>query len=92
MSKASLLPAVVVAMYLLFASTTHDLRAGFSLLVGGLCAGHRAFGVGLLTVYGFMISAAMTVIVSISADNGTVVINAVAVIFIADLVSACTHM
>lgn len=77
-------------MYLLFASTTHDLRAGFSLLVGGSCAGHRAFGVGLLTVYGFMLSAAMTVIVS-SEDNGTVVINAVAVIFIADLVSAATY-
>lgn len=85
---AHLLPSVAGAMYLLVASTTHDFQAGFSLLVDGLCAGQRVFGLGLLAVYGIMLSAAMTVIVSTSENSETVVLNAVTVIFIADLVSA----
>ena len=43
-----LLPSVTGSMYLLVASTTHDLRAGFSLSVDGSRAGQRAFGIGLL--------------------------------------------
>lgn len=81
-----LLPSVTGAMYLLVASTSHDLRAGFLLLVDGLCAGHRAFGIGFLVVYGIMTSAAMTVFMSISDDSASVVLNAVTVLFIADLV------
>ena len=50
-----LLPSVTGAMYLLVASTTHDLRAGYSLSFSGSCVGHRAFGIGLLIVYGIMI-------------------------------------
>ena len=89
--SGGLLPSVTGAMYLLVASTTHDLRSGFSLLVDGSCAGHRAFGIGLLAVYGIMISAAMTVLVSTSNDIVSVVLNAVTVLFIADLVSAPTQ-
>ena len=83
-----LLSTVTGAMYLLVASTTHDLRAGYSLLVNGSCAGHRAFGIGLLIVYGIMITAAMTVLVSTSDNSASLVLNAVTVLFIADLVSA----
>lgn len=86
-----LLPSFVGAMYLLVASTAHDFRAGFSLLVDGLCVGHHAFGIGILALYGLMLSAAITVIVSTSENSETVVINAVTVVFIADLVSAATH-
>ena len=86
-----LLPSVTGAMYLLVASTTHDLRAGYVLLVDGSRAGHRAFGMGLLIVYGIMIAAAMTVLVSTSDDSASVVLNAVTVLFIADLVSAAPH-
>ena len=85
-----LLPSVTGAMYLLIASTSHDLGAGYSLLVDGSCAVHRAFGIGLLTVYAVMISAAMTVIVSTSDDSASVVLNAVTVLFVADLVSVAT--
>ena len=83
-----LLPSVTGAMYLLIASTTHDLRAGYSLSVNGSCAGHRAFGIGLLIVYGVMITAAMTVLVSTSENSASLVLNAVTVLFIADLVGA----
>ena len=82
-----LLPSVTGAMYLLVASTTHDLRSGFSLLVYGSCVGHRAFGMGLLTVYGTMMTAAMAVLVSTSDNTASIVLNAVTVLFIADLVS-----
>lgn len=88
---AHLLPSVAGAIYLLVASTTHDFQAGFSLLVDDLCAGQRVFGFGLLVVYGIMLSAAMTVIVSTSENSETVVLNAVTVIFIADLVSPATR-
>lgn len=81
------LPAMTGAMYLLIASTAHDFRAGFSLLVDGTCAGHRTFGVGLLIVHGVMITAAISVLLSTSQDSASVVLNAVTVIFIADLVS-----
>ena len=50
-------------------------------------AGHRAFGIGLLIVYGIMITAAMTVLVSTSENSASLVLNAVTVLFIADLVS-----
>ena len=82
-----LLPTVTGAMYLLISSTTHDLFAGFSLLVDGSSPGHRAFGVGLLLVHGVMVVAAMTVLVSTSDDSASVVLNAVTVLFIADLAS-----
>lgn len=85
-----LLPSVTGATYLLVASTTHDLRAGFSLLVDGNSAGHRAFGIGLLIVYGIMLAAAMKVLASTSADSASVVLNAVSVLFIADLVRTCS--
>ena len=81
------LPAMTGAMYLLIASTAHDVRAGFSLLVDGTCAGHRTFGVGLLIVHGVMITAAISVLLSTSQDSASVVLNGVTVIFIADLVS-----
>lgn len=81
-----LLPSVVGAMYLLVASTTHDLHAGYSLLVDGNSACHQAFGLALLVVYGIMVAAAMTVLVSTSADSVSVVLNAVTVLFISDLV------
>ena len=83
-----LLPSVTGAMYLLVASTTHDLRAGYSLSFSGSCAGHRAFGIGLLIVYGIMMTSAMTVLVSTSETSASLVLNAVTVLFIADLVSA----
>lgn len=83
-----LLPTVTGAMYLLVASTTHDMCAGFSLLVNGLGSGHRAFGAGLLMVHVVMMVAAMTVLVSTSENMETVVLNAVTVLFVADLVSA----
>lgn len=85
-----LLPSVTGAMYLLVASTAHDFRAGFSLLVDGDCAAHRSFGIGLLVVYGIMISAALTVLVSTSNDSASVVLNAVTVLFVADLVSGAS--
>lgn len=86
-----LLPSVTGSMYLLVASTTHDLRAGFSLMVDGSCAGHRAFGIALLIVYGIMMSAAMTVLMSTSDDSASVVLNAVTVLFIADLDEKTLH-
>ena len=86
--SGSLLPSVTGAMYLLIASTTHDMRAGYSLLFSGSSAGHRAFGIGLLIVYGIMITAAMTVLVSTSENSASLVLNSVTVLFIADLVSA----
>ena len=86
--SGSLLPSVTGAMYLLIASTTHDLRAGYSLSFSGSSAGHRAFGIGLLIVYGIMITAAMTVLVSTSENSASLVLNSVTVLFIADLVSA----
>lgn len=86
-----LVPAVTGAMYLLVASTTHDLRGGFSLVVDGSCAGHRTFGIGLLTVYGIMVCAAMKVLVSTSNDSASVVLNSVTVLFIADLVREARH-
>lgn len=82
-----LLPAVTGAMYLLLSSTAHDLRAGFSMLVDGRCPGQRSFGFGLLVVYGIMITVAMTVLASTSEDSASVLLNAVAVLFIADLVN-----
>lgn len=85
--SANLLPSVTGAMYLLIASTTHDLRAGFSLLVDGSCPGHRAFGIGLLVVYAIMSSAAVRVLMSTSQDSTSVLLNAVTVLFVADLVS-----
>lgn len=87
-----LLPSVTGAMYLLIASTTHDVRAGFSLLVDGSCPGHRAFGLSLLVVYAVMSSAAVTVLMSTSEDSTSVLLNAVTVLFVADLVSAATHV
>lgn len=78
-------------MYLLVASTAHDLGAGFSLLVGGESAGHRSFGLCLLIMYGIMIAAAMKVLVSTSADSTSVVLNSATVLFIADLVRALSH-
>lgn len=82
-----ILPSITGAMYLLIVSTIHDLRTGFSLMMEVSCASHRAFGIGLLIVYGIMISAAMTVLVSTSHDSASVVLNAVTVLFIADIVS-----
>ena len=37
-------------------------RSGSALLADGACAGHRSFGLDLLTVHGIMPSAAMTVL------------------------------
>lgn len=82
----NLLAAIVGAMYLLVASTTHDLRAGYSLLMEGPSAGHHAFALDLLIVYGIMILTAMTVLLLTSDDAASLVLNAVAVLFIADLV------
>lgn len=87
-SRHLILPAVTGSMYLLVASTTHDLRAGFLLSVDGSCAGHRVFGIALLIVYGIMMSAAMTVLMSTSDDSASIILNAATVLFIADLVSA----
>ena len=81
------LASVAGAMYLLVASTTPDLRAGFSLLVDGVRVDHRLFGASLLTVHAFMLGAAMKVLFSSANDDTSVVMNAVAVLFIADLVS-----
>ena len=59
-----LLPSVTGAMYSLVASTSHNLRGGFSLLlVDESYAGHRAFCACLLVAYGVMINAEMTVLV-----------------------------
>lgn len=85
------LASVTGAMYLLVASTTHDLRAGYSLFVDGPDAHHRAFGIGILTVFVVMISSAMNVLVSTSSDSTSIMLNAVAVLFIADLVSAAVN-
>lgn len=79
--------SVTGAMYLLVASTTPDLRAGFTLLVDGLRGYQRVFGAALLTLYGLMICAAMKVLFTTSNDDASVVINAVTVLFIADVVS-----
>ena len=87
---SALLPPLIGAMYLLVASTIHDLRAGYSLLVDGTLTGHRAFGFSLLVVYGLMVYATMTVLMSTSENNASVVLNAVAVLFVADLVSVAT--
>lgn len=81
------LASITGAMYLLVASTTPDLRAGFSLLVDGFRVRHRVFGFFLLTVYALMISAAMQVLFSSADDDASVVTNAVTVLFIADVVS-----
>lgn len=79
--------SVTGAMYILVAYTTPDLRAGFSLLVDGFHLYHRMFGVALLILYGLMISAAMQVLFYSAGDDASVVINAVTVLFIADVVS-----
>lgn len=79
--------SVTGAMYLLVASTTSDLRAGFALLVDGTRVGHRVFGAGVLTVYALMLGAAMKVLFLSANDDTSVVMNAVAVLFTADLVS-----
>lgn len=84
--------SVTGAMYLLVASTTPDLRAGFTLLVDGLRYYQRVFGAVLLTLYGLMICAAMKVLFSTSNDDASVVINAVTVLFIADVVSGRIHI
>ena len=80
--------SVTGAMYLLVASTTPDLRAGFSLLVDGTRVDHRVFGTCLLIVYALMIGAAMKVLFSSANDDTSMVVNAVAVLFIADVVGA----
>lgn len=82
-----ILPSVIGDMYLLVDHTTHDLRAGFSLLVHGDGAGHRAFGVGVIIVFGTMLCAATIVLVPTS-DTASVMLNAVDVLFTANLVSA----
>lgn len=82
--------SVTGAMYLLVASTTPDLRAGFTLLVDGLRVYQQVFGGALLTLYGLMICAAMKVLFTTSNDDASVVINAVTVLFIADVVSQAT--
>ena len=74
------------AMYLLVATTLPDLRAAFSLMGNGLRGGHRAFGAGLLIVYGLMIGTAMKLLMSTNNDDATVVLNAMLVLFVADLV------
>lgn len=78
--------SVTGGMYLLVASTTPDLRAGFSLLVDGLHPYHHVFGFVLLTLYALMITAAMKVLFADAEDDASVVINAVTVLFIADVV------
>lgn len=83
--------SVTGAMYLLVASTTPDLRAGFTLLVDGLRFYQQVFGAALLTLYGLMICAAMKVLFTTSNDDASVVINAVTVLFIADVVSTGVH-
>lgn len=83
--------SITGAMYLLVASTTPDIRAGFSLLVDGLHLYHNVFGFVLLTLYALMISAAMKVLFADANDDASVVINAVAVLFIADVVSEDNH-
>lgn len=83
--------SVTGAMYLLVASTTPDLRAGFTLLVDGLRYYQRVFGGALLTLYGLMIWAAMKVLFTTSNDDASVVINAVTVLFIADVVSSANN-
>ena len=82
---------VTGAMYVLVASTSPDLRAGFALLVDGYYMGHRAFGLSLLAVYGLMICAAMYVLMSESSDDAGLVLNAVMVLFVADLVRATMY-
>lgn len=85
--------SVTGAMYLLVASTTPDLRAGFTLVVDGFRFYQQVFGGALLTLYGLMICAAMKVLFTTSNDDASVVINAVTVLFIADVVSrAAPHM
>lgn len=83
--------SVTGAMYLLVASTTPDLRAGFTLLVDGLRFYQNVFGAALLTLYGLMICAAMKVLFTTSNDDTSVVINAVTVLFIADVVSLAVN-
>ena len=85
------LASVTGAMYLLVASTTSDLRAGYALLVDGYYMGHRALGLSLLAVYGLMICAAMHVLMSEASDDAGLVLNAVTVLFIADLVRATMY-
>lgn len=75
------------AMYILVANTAPDLRAGFSLLVDGWFLHHRIFGVVLLTLFWLMLTAAMRVLFYSAGDDASVVINAVTVLFIAELVS-----
>lgn len=80
------LASISGAMYLLVASTTPDLRAGFSLLVDGLHPYHHVFGFVVLTLYALMVSAALKVLFADANDDASVVINAVTVLFIADVV------
>lgn len=78
--------SVTGAMFLLVATTLHDLRAGSSLAVNGKRVSHRVFGVGLLIVWGLMITTGMKALRFSGNHDATVVLNAVTVLFIADLV------
>lgn len=80
------LATIFPAMYLLVATTLPDLRAGVSLTANSVCVGHRVFGAGLLVVYGIMITTAMKVLMSTENEDATVVLNAMLVLFVADLV------
>lgn len=90
-TPANLLASIVGANCLLVASTSHDMRAGYSLLVEGLSSGHHVFSFGLSSVYGIRIFTAMLVLLSTSDGSASVVLYAVAVLFIADLERVATR-
>lgn len=77
----------MAAMFLLVATASPDLTVGYSLVVDGPSPSFRVFGAALLIVFGLMVTAAMRMLFSGSEDNANVVVNSVAVLFIADLVS-----
>lgn len=79
--------SIMAAMFLLVATASPDLTVGYSLVVDGPSPSFRVFGAALLIVFGLMVIAAMRMLFSGSEDNANVVVNSVAVLFIADLVS-----
>lgn len=78
-------------MYLLIASTSHDLRADSFSFVDGPCVRYRVTGIGILTVFVVVISSALSVLVATLSYSVSIMLNVVAVLFVADLVSAATH-
>eukprot|EP00904_Undaria_pinnatifida_P000663 jgi/Undpi1/10598/HiC_scaffold_29.g13048.m1 len=77
--------SVTVAMYLNISIASPDLWASFALIKAN--RGCRAFGIALLVSFVMLFASSTRVLFRTSGDNVDLIIGAVAVLFIADMVS-----